>query len=149
MTLSANLPHSPCLSSLHMRRVIQTRLIESLFTRRDIQRWIRTKEIRRFKRHSNNLTRHDREILNPRRMCQGERMPYHDILVPRAFLGRCSNKGFYARAPTGLVCEFTARVELAVGVFGEPDGVVSELGAAGVERCGVCQQHLTTSTLLV
>ena len=66
-------------------------------------------------------------------------MPYHNILIADIFAGGGGDKGFYAGASTGLIGEFPARVKLAVGVFGEPDGVVGEFGATSVEGAGICQ----------
>jgi len=66
-------------------------------------------------------------------------MPYHDVLVLEIGVGVLGYEGLDPGAPAGLVGEFAAREEFPVAVFGQPDGVVGELGAAGVVTARVCQ----------
>jgi len=106
---TSTLPHSPLLTPLHMiLRLIQDTPIKPLFACWNIQRRIRREEITRLQPHRDNLTRHNREILDARRMCQTEGMPDDDIFVPRVFAFRRCNKRFYAGPTAGLVSEFSA-----------------------------------------
>jgi len=108
-----------------------------LFGSRNIQRRIRIEEVTWFQCNRDNLRRHNREIFNSRKMGETEGMPYNNVFVLGVFFGSLCDEGFDSATTAGLVGEFPARIEFAVFVFGEPDGVVSEFGTTGVEGGGI------------
>ena len=113
-------------------RLIQTTLIEFLFTGGDIQCWIGGEEVAWFQGDGDDLHWHDGEVFDSWSMCKTEGVPYYVIFVFDIGLGLFGNEGFDSCAATGLVGELATAVEFPILVFGDPNGVVGELRSAGV-----------------
>ena len=101
--------------------------VNLLPTRRHINRRIPREEITRLEPHADGLTRHDREILRARRVLQPELHVQHQILIDDVFIP--PGPRAHAGAAAGLVGVFATGVELAIGVLGDVEVVVGELGA--------------------
>ena len=123
-----------------MRLTHQRTLVESLLTRRHIQRGVLVEEIHRLQTDLEDLTGHDGEVLDAGDMVDAELDPDDDVLVFDIVLAR--GPGAHARAAAGLVGVPAAGVEFAVGVGGDVDVVVGELGALEVEAAGVGEHFL-------
>ena len=118
----------------------QLALIKLLTTRRHIQRRVPLEEIHRLETHPDDLTGHNREILDPRAMLQAELHEQHEIRVGDVFLA--VRPRAHALPAAGLVGVFPARVEFAVVVADGVEVVVGELGALVVVAFGVGEHFL-------
>lgn len=67
----------------------QRGLVEILIRRRHIQRWVPIEEVHRLECYMNNLTRHDREVLNACSMLQAELDEEYKISILDILLAAC------------------------------------------------------------
>lgn len=138
--LSLPILHNPLRPTLQMPLTEQDTLIKPLLTRRYVNRRIPLKEIHWLQRNPNNLTRHDREVLNPRYMVnpkldKHDKILIHDLLVP------CRPRP-HAGPATRLVRVEPSGVKLVVAVFDGVDVTICEFGAGAVEGLFVREQFL-------
>lgn len=109
--------------------------------RRHVNTRIRREEVRRPQMHLMDLTRHNGPILNARVVSQTKDTPHHHICISGLVAaGYCISNAihFFAR----LHGKPSSSVEFVVSVFGDPEVVLGELGALGLNAVWICKQQL-------
>ncbi|KIH93155.1 hypothetical protein SPBR_02543 [Sporothrix brasiliensis 5110] len=119
--------------------------VHGLRARRHVERRVLHKDVDGPQRHAQRLAGHDGKVLGARHVVEPKLQPHDGVagrqrVLPRG--PRADAAVGVARVAAALVGPGAAGVELAVGVAGDVDGVVGELGAAAVEGVGVGQDGL-------